>query len=46
LPVGGVAHVEAGTVVQIVNETDETLVVFVCGAPPERAGADMFESAV
>jgi quercetin dioxygenase-like cupin family protein len=44
--VGGIVHVEAGTVHQIVNETDEALVVFVCGAPPERAGADMFESAV
>ena len=29
---------------QIVNENDEELVVFVCGAPPERAGAEMFES--
>jgi quercetin dioxygenase-like cupin family protein len=44
--VGGLVHVEAGTVLQIVNETDEALVVFVCGAPPERAGADIFESAV
>jgi len=44
--VGGLVHVEAGTVLQIVNEADEELVVFVCGAPPERAGADMFESAV
>jgi quercetin dioxygenase-like cupin family protein len=44
--VGGVVHVEAGTVLQIVNDSDEPLVVFVCGAPPERAGADMFESAV
>jgi quercetin dioxygenase-like cupin family protein len=46
VPVGGLVHVEAGTVLQIVNEADEALVVFVCGAPPERAGADMFESAV
>jgi quercetin dioxygenase-like cupin family protein len=37
VPVGGVVHVEAGTVLQIVNRTDETLVVFVRGAPPERA---------
>jgi len=29
-----------------VNETDEQLVVFVCGAPPERTGAEIFESAV
>jgi quercetin dioxygenase-like cupin family protein len=46
VPVGGLVHVEAGTVLQIVNESDEELVVFVCGAPPERAGAEMFESAV
>ena len=46
VPVGGLVHVEAGTVAQIVNETDEELLVFVCGAPPERAGADMFDSAV
>ncbi|HSC72930.1 MAG TPA: cupin domain-containing protein [Gaiellaceae bacterium] len=46
VPVGGIVHVEAGTVAQIVNEGDDQLVVFVCGAPPERAGADMFESAV
>jgi quercetin dioxygenase-like cupin family protein len=44
--VGGVVHVEAGAVAQIVNETDEELIVFVCGAPPERAGAEMFDSAV
>jgi quercetin dioxygenase-like cupin family protein len=46
VPVGGLVHVEAGTVLQIVNEADEELIVLVCGAPPERAGADMFESAV
>jgi len=46
IPVGGLVHVDAGTVLQIVNETNEELVVFVCGAPPERVGADMFESAV
>lgn len=39
-------HVEAGTALQIVNEAEEPLIVFVCGAPPERAGADMFDSAV
>jgi quercetin dioxygenase-like cupin family protein len=44
--VGGLVHVEAGTVLQIVNETDEELVVLVCGAPPGRAGANMFKSAV
>jgi quercetin dioxygenase-like cupin family protein len=44
--VGDIVHVEAGTVLQIVNETDEDVLVFVYGAPPERAGADMFDSAV
>jgi quercetin dioxygenase-like cupin family protein len=44
--VGGIVHVEAGTPLQIVNETAEEAVVFVCGAPPERTGADIFESAV
>jgi quercetin dioxygenase-like cupin family protein len=46
VPVGGLVHVEAGTVLQIVNETDEEVLVFVYGAPAERAGADIFESAV
>jgi quercetin dioxygenase-like cupin family protein len=46
VPVGGLVHVEAGTVLQIVNDSDEELVVFVYGAPPERAGADMYDSAV
>jgi quercetin dioxygenase-like cupin family protein len=46
VPVGGLVHVEAGTALQIVNDADEALVVFVCGAPPERAGADVFDSAV
>jgi len=30
----------------MVNESDEELLVFVYGAPPERAGADVIESAV
>jgi quercetin dioxygenase-like cupin family protein len=46
VPVGAIVHVEAGTVQQMVNETDEEILVFVCGAPPERAGAEMFDSAV
>lgn len=46
VPVGGLVHVEAGTVQQIVNESDEELVVLVYGAPPERAGAEIFVSAV
>lgn len=46
VPVGGLVHVEAGTAQQIVNETDEDILVFVYGAPPERSGADVIESAV
>jgi uncharacterized cupin superfamily protein len=46
VPVGGVAHVEAGTALQIVNDSDEDVVVFVYGAPPERTGAEIFDSAV
>lgn len=44
--VGGMVHVEAGTALQIVNESDEELLVFVFGAPPQRGAADLLESAV
>jgi hypothetical protein len=30
----------------MVNETDEEILVFVYGAPPERTGADVIDSAV
>jgi hypothetical protein len=46
IPVGGLVHVEAGTAQQMVNETGEEIFVFVYGAPAERAGADVIESAV
>jgi quercetin dioxygenase-like cupin family protein len=46
VPVGGLVHVEAGTVLQIANHSDEDVVVFVYGAPPERAGAEIYDSAV
>jgi len=46
VPVGAIAHVEAGTAQQMANETDDELLVFVYGAPPERAGADVIDSAV
>ncbi len=46
IPVGAIAHVEAGTAQQMANETAEDVLVFVCGAPPERAGADLLDSAV
>jgi quercetin dioxygenase-like cupin family protein len=46
VPVGGVIHVEAGTPLQIVNEGDEELLVYIYGAPPERGGAEFLPSAV
>jgi hypothetical protein len=38
--------VEADTALQIVNHGTEELLVLVFGAPPERAGADVLDSAV
>jgi quercetin dioxygenase-like cupin family protein len=46
VPVGAIAHVEAGTAQQMANETEEDILVFVYGAPPERTGADVIDSAV
>jgi len=46
IPVGGIVHVEAGTAQQIVNETDEDILVLVYGAPPKRGPADLLDSAV
>lgn len=46
IPVGAIAHVEAGTAQQMVNETDDEILVFVYGAPPERTGAEVIDSAV
>jgi mannose-6-phosphate isomerase-like protein (cupin superfamily) len=40
---GGVVSVEPMTPLQMRNETDEELVVFVYGAPPLREGADMLD---
>jgi quercetin dioxygenase-like cupin family protein len=46
VPVGGLIHVEAGTPLQVVNEGETDLVVFIYGAPPERGHAEFFDSAV
>src|SRR5215218_10195897 len=43
LPPTSVVAVEPGTPLQARNESDEALVVFVYGAPPEQAGADFFD---
>ena len=40
---GGVVAVEPMTPLQMRNETDEEVVVFVYGAPPLREGADMLD---
>jgi mannose-6-phosphate isomerase-like protein (cupin superfamily) len=40
---GSVVAVEPGTPLQARNETDEELVLYIYGAPPERAGADFFD---
>jgi len=40
---GGVVAVDAGTPLQVRNETDDVLVLYIYGAPPEQAGADFFD---
>jgi mannose-6-phosphate isomerase-like protein (cupin superfamily) len=40
---GGVVAVEPMTPLQMRNETDDELVVFVYGAPPLQEGADFFD---
>ena len=40
---GSVVAVEAMTPLQVRNETDEELVVFIYGAPPVHEGADMLD---
>jgi mannose-6-phosphate isomerase-like protein (cupin superfamily) len=40
-----VVAVEPGTPLQLRNDGDEEVVVFIYGAPPEHAGADFFEDA-
>ena len=38
-----VVAVEPGTPLQVRNESDEELVLFIYGAPPEQAGADFLD---
>ena len=40
-----VAVVEPGTALQLRNDGDDDVVVFIYGAPPEQAGADFFPDA-
>jgi quercetin dioxygenase-like cupin family protein len=46
VPKGGVVHVEAGTVLQLVNHGDEEALLYAYGAPPESGGAEFLDSAV
>jgi len=41
-----VVAVEPMTPLQVRNETDEELVLYIYGAPPEQAGADFFDDVV
>ena len=43
---GGLIHVESGTPLQVVNEGDEELLLYIYGAPPERGQAEFLDSAV
>jgi mannose-6-phosphate isomerase-like protein (cupin superfamily) len=45
LPQGSVAVVEPGTAIQVANEGDEDVTVFIIGAPPEQGGADYLPDA-
>ena len=40
---GSVLVVQPGTILQLRNAGGEELVLFIYGAPPERAGADFFD---
>jgi len=46
VPAVGLVHVETGTVLQVANESDEELLLYVYGAPPEHGNAEFFDSAV
>ncbi len=46
VPAGGLVHVESGTPLQVVNEGDEELLLYIHGAPPERGHAEFLDSAV
>ncbi len=39
----GVIAVDPGTPLQVRNETDEELVLYIYGAPPEQGGSDFFD---
>lgn len=43
---GGLVHVEPGTALQTVNHSDEDLIVYAYGTPPEHEHAELLDSAV
>jgi quercetin dioxygenase-like cupin family protein len=43
---GGLIHVKPGTALQSANESEEELLVFVYGAPPDQERAEILDSAV
>ena len=45
LPPESVVSVEPGTPLQLQNDGNDEVVVFIYGAPPEQAGADFFTDA-
>ena len=44
VPRGGVLVVQPGTILQLRNNADEELVLFIYGAPPEQGGAEFYDS--
>jgi quercetin dioxygenase-like cupin family protein len=46
VPAGALIHVEPGTPLQSANHSDEELVVYAYGTPPENERAELLDSAV
>jgi quercetin dioxygenase-like cupin family protein len=46
VPRGGLIHVDAGTPLQTANHTDDELVLYVYGTPPESRNAEILDSAI
>jgi len=46
VPVGGLIHIGPGTPLQTVNHSDEDLVLYAYGTPPESEHAEILESAI
>jgi mannose-6-phosphate isomerase-like protein (cupin superfamily) len=46
VPTGGLINIEPGTPLQTANHSDEDLVLYAYGTPPEREHAEILDSAV